>query len=163
MLMKRSIHPILARGQRFIRPARAAVVVLGALFGAAVAVSHPAVDFGRWYPYDQALELALEHGRPALLYFRSDHCPYCEQMETFVLSAPEVDHTLRRCAVVASVTLGRPDTEEPARHWRVFGTPTFVFVLPEGEQWVEVSRAFGSMPRAEFLAFLNAVCKEEGR
>lgn len=141
----------------------AGLLALGVFLGLAAAESEPVVDFGRWYPYEQALELALAHDRPALLYFRSDHCPYCEQMETFVLSAPEVDRTMRACTVVASITLGRPGAAELGQRWRVFGTPTFVFVRPREGAWVEISRVFGSMPRAQFLEFLNAVCKEEGR
>jgi thioredoxin-related protein len=158
--MKRSNprHP--ARIRRRARLAAAGVVWLGVFLASAGATGEP--DFGRWYPYEQALELGRAYERPVLLYFRSDHCPYCEQMETFVLSAPAVDRTLRECLVVASITLGRAGTAEVAQRWRVFGTPTFVFTRPRGEAWVEVSRAFGSMPRAEFLAFLNAVCKEEG-
>ncbi len=119
-------------------------------------------DFLRWYPYDQALELGLLHGRPVLLYFRSDHCPYCEQMETFVLSAPEVEGLLERCTVVASITLGRSATAALGREWRVFGTPTFVFIRYRNGRWTEARRVFGSLPRKRFIEFLSSVCKEEG-
>ena len=124
--------------------------------------THAEADFRRWYPYAEALELGLEHGRPVLLYFRSDHCPYCEQMETFVLSAPDVEGLMEHCTVVASITLGRSSTAALGQRWRVFGTPSFVFVRYQHGRWTEVERVFGSLPRDRFLEFLRRVCKEEG-
>ena len=37
-------------------------------------------DFGRWYPYPEALALAQAHGRMVMVYFHSEHCPYCQEL-----------------------------------------------------------------------------------
>jgi thiol-disulfide isomerase/thioredoxin len=52
-------------------------------------------DFGRWYPFAEAQALAQAHGRVLMVYFHSPACPYCEQMNTFVLSDPQVDALLK--------------------------------------------------------------------
>ena len=80
-------------------------------------------DFGRWYPYPEALALAQAHGRMVMVYFHSEHCPYCQQMNTFVLSDPGVSRLLEARFVVASVSVGPPWTSsvgcEPATRSRM--------------------------------------------
>ena len=88
-------------------------------------------DFGRWYPYPEALALAQAHGRMVMVYFHSEHCPYCQQMNTFVLSDPGVSRLLEARFVVASVSVDTPEGQELARRYRVPGTPTFVFLVPK--------------------------------
>jgi len=119
-------------------------------------------DFGRWYPYPEALALAQAHGRMVMVYFHSEHCPYCQQMNTFVLSDPGVSRLLEARFVVASVSVDTPEGQELARRYRVPGTPTFVFLVPNAVAWEEVGRLFGSRPRAEFLKELRQVCAKGG-
>jgi len=127
-----------------------------------LAIAQPEVDFARFYPYEEARALAQTHDRVLLLYFRSLHCPYCEQMETFVLGDPEVVSVLSRCFVVGMVT--RESAEGPAhfRAHRVAGTPAFVWLMPTEESFLELGRAYGSMPKAVFLERLSWFC-EGGR
>ncbi|MER3451885.1 MAG: thioredoxin [Thermus sp.] len=120
------------------------------------------VDFGRWYPYPEALVLGERAGRMVMVYFHSPTCPYCDQMNTFVLSDPGVDGFLRERFVVASVNTYTPEGQALARRYRVPGTPTFVFLALRKGAWEEVGRIFGSRPRAEFLAELRQMCAKGG-
>lgn len=97
-----------------------------------------------------------------MVYFHSEHCPYCQQMNTFVLSDPGVSRLLEARFVVASVSVDTPEGQELARRYRVPGTPTFVFLVPNAGAWEEVGRLFGSRPRAEFLKELRQVCAKGG-
>lgn len=130
-----------------------------------LALANPALaapDFGRWYPWEQAQALAKAHGRMLLLYFHSPYCPYCEQMNTFVLSDPAVSRFLEERFVVASVGTETPEGQELARRFRVPGTPTFVFLAFRKGAWEEVGRLFGSRPRAQFLEELRQMCAKGG-
>ncbi len=135
-------------------------VALALLLGAVLAQGGP--DFGRWYPYSEAQALAQAHGRVLMLYFHSPHCPYCQQMNTFVLSDPGVSALLERAFVVASIGTETPEGQTLARRYRVPGTPTFVFLVPRGGTWEEVGRLFGSRPRAQFLEELRQICAKGG-
>ncbi|AFV76654.1 thioredoxin family protein [Thermus oshimai] len=119
-------------------------------------------DFSRWYPYGEALALAQAHGRVVMVYFHSPHCPYCDQMNTFVLSDPRVASLLESRFVVASVSTETPEGQDLARRHRVPGNPTFVFLVPKGGAWEEVGRLFGSRPRAQFLEELRRMCAKGG-
>ncbi len=127
------------------------------LLGTVMAQEEP--DFYRFYTYAEATKLAREYpDRVLLLYFRSNHCPYCAQMETFVLGDPEVTEQLARCFVVGTVTLEK--APELFKRHGVRGTPFFLFLRydPARKTWVELGRVFGSMPRSTFLDKLRAVC-----
>jgi thioredoxin-related protein len=121
-----------------------------------------APDFGRWYPLPQAQALAQAHGRVVVVYFHSPRCPYCDQMNTFVLSDPAVSRLLEERFVVASVGTETPEGRELARRFWVPGTPTFVFLAFRKGAWEEVGRLFGSRPRAQFLEELRQMCVKGG-
>ncbi|WP_117237427.1 thioredoxin fold domain-containing protein [Thermus sediminis] len=133
-------------------------VVLAISLGLALA----APDFGRWYPFSEAQALAQAHGRLLLVYFHSPACPYCDQMNTFVLSDPQVDALLRGRYVVASVSTAIPEGQNLARRFRVLGVPSFVFLVHRRGTWEEVGRFFGSRPRAQFLEELRRMCAKGG-
>ncbi|RIH85952.1 Thiol:disulfide interchange protein DsbD [Meiothermus luteus] len=139
------------------------IVTLLALGGfLASAAAGPAVDFDRWYPYPQAQQYAQAHQRILMVYFWSHGCPYCEQMNTFVLSDDRISRTLARRYVVASVDMHSPEGQALSRQMRAFGTPTFVFLVPQEGTWKEIGRLFGSRPRAQFLRELEQVCAKAG-
>ncbi|TBH17236.1 thioredoxin fold domain-containing protein [Thermus thermamylovorans] len=119
-------------------------------------------NFSRWYPYVEALHLAQAHGRMVMVYFHSPHCPYCEQMNTFVLSDPAVTQLLEERYVVASVSTATREGQDLARRLRAPGVPTFVFLVPHQGTWEEVGRLFGSRPRAQFLEELRRMCAKGG-
>ena len=50
--------------------------------------------------YAAAMTAASKDGRPVLVYFRTDWCPYCRELERLVLSAPPVLDELRTMSAV---------------------------------------------------------------
>lgn len=121
-----------------------------------------AADFSHWYTYSEASQLARQAGRTLMVYFWRHGCPYCEQMNTFVLSDPAVSQLLERCFVVASVDKESPEGIPLARQLRAVGTPTFVFLVYGEGSWKETGRLFGSRPRAQFLRELQRVSTQGG-
>ncbi len=120
------------------------------------------VDFDRWYPYAQASQYAQSHGRILMVYFWSHACPYCDQMNTYVLSDEAVSRTLLRRFVVASVDSQSPEGRTLSTQMRAFGTPSLVFFVPQGGTLKEVGRLFGSRTRAQFLKELQQICAKAG-
>ncbi len=116
------------------------------------------VDFERWYAFEDATGLAREHGRAVMAYFWSATCPYCWQMDTFVLPDPAVSDYLRDHYVVALVNMDEPEGQSLARRFRVVGTPTFVFLALQASGWEEVGRLVGARTARQFGQELRDMC-----
>ena len=140
------------------------VSVLVLFIGLAFAATAQTGLFERWYPYDQAAQLAQQHRRPLMIYFWSHGCPYCDQMNTFVLSDPAVTGLLERHFVVASIDSQTSQGRALAAQMKAFGVPIFVFFVPGNTAgtWQEVGRVFGSRPRGLFVQELRQVCLKSG-
>ncbi|MGK0617319.1 thioredoxin family protein [Meiothermus cerbereus] len=136
--------------------------ILLSIIAALLPVNAQEVDFDRWYPYAQASQYAQAHGRILMVYFWSGACPYCDQMNTHVLSDPVVSRILERRFVVASVDGHSPEGRALSAQMRAFGTPSFVFLVPQGGTWKEAGRLFGSRTRAQFLSELRQICAKVG-
>jgi thioredoxin-related protein len=138
------------------------IVVL--LIGLAFTATAQGSLFDRWYPYDQATQLAKQHHRPLMVYFWGHGCPYCDQMNTFVLSDQSVAGLLERHFVVASVDSQSSQGRSLAAQMRAFGVPIYVFFVPGNTPgtWQEVGRVFGSRPKGLFLQELRQVCTKTG-
>ena len=132
--------------------------ILLSIIGALLTANAQGVDFDRWYPYAQASQYAQMHGRILMVYFWSGTCPYCDQMNTHVLSDPAVSRTLERHFVVASVDSHSPEGRALSAQMRAFGTPSFVFLVPQAGTLKEAGRLFGSRTRAQFLSELQQIC-----
>lgn len=132
------------------------------LVSALLLVKAEGVDFDRWYPYVQASQYAQSHERILMVYFWSEGCRYCEQMNTYVLSDTAVSRTLEHRFVVASVDSQSPEGRALSTQMRAFGTPSLVFFVPQGGTWKEVGRLFGSRTRAQFLKELQQICAKVG-
>lgn len=124
--------------------------------------SASATDFGRWYPYPEAIRLAKQEGRVLMVYFWQHGCAFCDQMNTFVLSDPQVSALLERCFVVASVDSRSPEGSTLAQRFRALGTPTFLFLADLGGSPEELGRLFGSRTRAQFLRDLQGILRKGG-
>lgn len=112
---------------------------------------------GEWVTdFQRGVELAKREGKDVLIYFYGEHCPYCRQMEEFVLGDPEVDRFISERFVVVSLDAGKE--RELDRRFNVFGTPSFVIYDPESDRIV--FRLFGSRERDDFLNLLMKVCKK---
>lgn len=136
--------------------------ILFTILGILIAAHAQKVDFDRWYPYDQASQYAQSHGRILMIYFWSEACPYCDQMNTYVLSDPRVSSVLKRRFVVASVDNHSSEGRALSAQMRAFGTPSFVFFVPQGGTLKEAGRLFGSRTRAQFLSELQQICAKAG-
>jgi thioredoxin-related protein len=116
------------------------------------------VAFGETWVTDlsRGIELANSQGKKVLIYFHTDTCPYCLQMEEFVLGDPEVEGYMRERFVVVSLSLN--DNRELARRFGVFGVPHFVVYDPSSER--VLMSIYGSRDRDDFLRLLVKVCKK---
>lgn len=134
------------------------VIWMAALALVTLGLAQEPVDFDRWYPLEQAMDIAGHHGRPVMAYFWSATCPYCRHMDTFVLSRPDVAGYLREHYVVALVDMDQPEGQRWAQRYRVVGTPTFVFMGRAPAGWAEAGRVVGSRTAGQFLHELQQMC-----
>lgn len=110
---------------------------------------------GEWVTdFNKGVELAKKKGKNMLIYFYGEHCPYCWQMEEFVLGDPEVDRFISERFVVVSLDADRERGLD--RKFNVFGTPYFVIYDPKNDRIV--FRLFGSRERDDFLSLLMKAC-----
>jgi len=108
-----------------------------------------------WFTkFDEGIKRAKEENKLALIYFYSDHCPYCHQVEEFVFGDEDVEKFLNKNFVVISVNIN----EELSEKFDVFGTPTFVIYDPiKGKV---LAKFFGSLDAQTFLSMLTKVCNK---
>lgn len=72
------------------------VAAIACLWIALAGLPAGAVEFDTsdWFEgaagFERAMEEAKQSGKPVLLYFRTDWCPYCKQFERELLSSSEV-------------------------------------------------------------------------
>ncbi len=121
--------------------------ILSLAFGQAVWLS----DFER------AVQLAKEQDKKLLVYFSSDHCPYCWQMENYVLVDPEVEKYISDKFIIVSIEV-EDMSEELEEKFNVFGTPYIVFYDPKRDK--VISELFGSREADDFIAILKKICKK---
>ncbi len=112
---------------------------------------------GTWVTdLQEGVKLAKLQKKKVFIYFHTDTCPYCLQMEEFVLGDPEVDGYMSERFVV--VSLSATENRDIARRFGAFGVPYFVVYDPETER--VIMRIYGSRDRDEFLNLLIKVCKK---
>ncbi|MDQ7082383.1 MAG: thioredoxin family protein [Aquificota bacterium] len=81
---------------------------------------------------DKGMEIARSDHKKVLIYFHTDTCPYCLQMEEFVLGDPEVDRYIGERFVVVSLSL--KENRDVARRFGAVGVPYFVSTTPNPER-----------------------------
>ncbi len=126
--------------------AAAAILVAVALFPA------PSQEAGliNWYHYREARALGKDEAKKVFLFFRSDRCTYCRQMEKETLSSPEVARFLNRHFISAKIDSDR--NPSLAAEYRVVGLPTAYFIDKDGGR---IGGLPGYQPSDRFLAFLR--------
>lgn len=113
---------------------------------------------GEWWSDPiRGLEEAKKEHKPVMFYFHSEHCPYCLQMETFVFSDERVSKYMDRFVVISVDTYSQTGVVW-AKHFNVFGTPTFVFYDPDRNSVLGI--AFGSKTKEDFINLLLKVCEK---
>jgi len=67
-----------------------------------------------------------------ILYFYQEHCPYCRQMDTFVLSNYKVEEILNRYYSYDTVDFRSVDGGKLADQYHVKVTPSFIILDQKG-------------------------------
>jgi thioredoxin-related protein len=129
-----------------VRKAAVLVGALAVLFPSLV----PAAGRVNWYDYKEARALGKSQEKKVFLYFRSDNCTYCRQMEKETLSAPEVARFLNRHFISARIDTDR--NPKVSAQYRVVGLPTSYFISDDGAR---IGGLPGFQPSDRFLAFLR--------
>ncbi len=106
--------------------------------------------------FELGVEIAKKYNKEILLYFYEEHCPYCVQMEEFVLGDPEVDRFIKERFVVVSVDMEK--SRELNKKFMVIGTPYFVVYDPIADRIL--LKIFGSREKEDFLNLLSGACKK---
>ncbi|AAC07635.1 thioredoxin family protein [Aquifex aeolicus] len=108
-----------------------------------------------WFAdFDKGVNTAKKEKKLVLIYFYSDHCPYCHQVEEFVFGDEDVEKFLNKNFIVISVNINSNLSEK----FDVFGTPTFVIYDPlRGKV---LAKFFGSLDAQTFLSMLTRVCNK---
>ena len=99
-----------------------------------------------------ALKAAKEQNKPLFLYFRSDFCGYCRLFESETLSNKSVIKKLNEDFIMVSIDVYRQKNE--TMMFRVFGTPSLVFLNSEG---TEIKRIPGYIDTDTFLRIINQI------
>ncbi|MCX8164345.1 MAG: thioredoxin fold domain-containing protein [Aquificaceae bacterium] len=111
-----------------------------------------------WYNNPRVgIEKAQKDNKMVAFYFFSNFCPYCAQMEEFVLNQEEVQKKLENFVVI-TLNISSEEGGKWARKLGVPGVPTMVFYDPKQDKPVGI--LFGSRPRGDVINYINGVCKK---
>jgi len=152
--------------KKLAQPVRIVAFTLIAV-AAATAVALADWDQISWYDgaagYREAVKLSDTSGRPVLVYFYTDWCPYCRQLNNELLSDGAVQGELDAMLAVRVNAENGPDEKSLAAHYRVRGYPALYFYSPEaGGSFEPIRRTVGAAGGArlktpdEFVATLRA-------
>ena len=106
--------------------------------------------------FENSVQKAKASDKLMLIYFKSQFCPYCTQVEEFVFSDEAVSKKLSSF-VFLELDIRSEEGSKLARKFGVPGTPTLVVYDPKEDK--VVSLLFGSRPKDDFLKTLNRACK----
>ena len=119
-----------------------------------------------WFEGADGLELALEEverdGKPLVIYFRTDWCPYFRQFEQDLLDTEEVELFMKKLVCVTINPESGPNEMRIASSYGVRSYPTMVIHPPTLEQPRYVQRTLRGedgqvrlMTPVEFVQFLS--------
>lgn len=139
------------------------LLLLGALFGAALTLSASPPDSGWFTDYREARGAARAKNLPLFLLFTgSDWCPFCMQLTQETLDTPRFRDFVKDRFVLVYLDFPRKTKLPAAQEWqnrklearyRVDGFPTVIIADTEGQ----VLAALGYAPPDEFLARLRKI------
>jgi thiol:disulfide interchange protein len=125
-----------------------AVAATAAGFGAALAARADAAlpkDESVWREgaagYRQAAVEAAQLGRPLLIYFRTDWCPYCRELERDLLSSAAVEGYLTKLARARINPESGTEEESLATIYGVSGYPALFLQRQAGDPPRRISRS----------------------
>ncbi|WP_448588444.1 thioredoxin family protein [Thermocrinis sp.] len=102
------------------------------------------------------LEKARVLNKPVVFYFKSSFCPYCTQVEDFVLNDEEIYKKISNFTFV-ELDIRSEEGSKLARKFGVPGTPTLVVYDPKQDK--VLGMIFGSRPKQDFMNVLTKACK----
>jgi thiol:disulfide interchange protein len=144
---------------------RGAHSVLGfALIMGALWVAQPGVLAGKgqvnMLPASKtAILQAIDEGKPVVLVFSADWCPFCRRLERETFTDGEVARLAKDFAVFRvdmTSSTPPPETVELAKKYGAEGLPTVAFLNARGE-WVKDLTLVGYEPPREFAKRLRAL------
>lgn len=135
------------------------ILIVGALW-----VAQPGVLAGKgevkMLPGSKAaIEQAVGQGKPVILVFSADWCPFCRQLERETLTDGEVARLAQQFAVFrVDMTSSNPppETVEIARKYGAEGLPTVAFVDSRGT-WLRELTLVGYEPPRAFAQRMRSV------
>jgi thiol:disulfide interchange protein len=141
-----------------------ALLALATVAGAGAPTDWSQID---WFDdaggYADAVAEADRSGKPVLVYFYTDWCPYCRQLNGSLLADTQVQAELGRMLAVRVNPESGPDERSLASHYRVRGYPAlFVYTRESGGRFEPIRRTVGSSGNSrlktadEFVATLKA-------
>ena len=106
---------------------------------------------------NKALREAKRLGKPVVIDFGAQWCPWCKKLEAETLSDREVQKALQSF-VALKVDMTRPKKNERAfaRKFGVEGLPTVAFINSKGTELKEL-KLVGFTPASKFLKLLKKV------
>ena len=84
--------------------------------------------------------LALKLKKPMIIYFYTDYCSLCKKMKATTYKDLKIQKTLDQKFVAIALNMSNKSDEkmlEVKQHFKIFGTPGFVFFDSEGEEQKE--------------------------
>ncbi|MEJ5252495.1 MAG: thioredoxin fold domain-containing protein [Chthonomonadetes bacterium] len=159
MTVSLGVAGVLLLRRRGVTATLGIVFIIGALW-----VSQPGVVAGRgevnMLPASKsAIQQAVEEGKPVILVFTADWCPFCRRLERETFTDGEVARLAKQFAVfrvdMTSSNLP-PETAELAKQYGAEGLPTVAFLNGQGE-WLKSLTLVGYEPPREFAQRLRRV------
>jgi len=81
--------------------------------------------------------LALKLKKPLIIYFYTDYCSLCRKMKATTYKNRKIQKILGNKFVAIALNMtdkSNQEMQEVKKHFKVFGTPGFVFFDAEGER-----------------------------
>lgn len=126
-----------------------------AAFGASERVARGDLEFVEGY--QRGYQLALEEGKPMLVFFTAEWCHFCHQMAQDAFTNEQVVNLSRRFVCILVDADAEPDV---CREFRVQGFPTVQFLSPRG---VPLNRVVGKKPGHQMLMAMQAALQGVAR
>jgi len=101
------------------------------------------------HDYEEGMDNASESERPAMVYFHTEWCTYCEKMENDTFSKERIVLKSER---FTAIQVDGDERQDLVEKYDISGFPTVVFVDPEEN---ELHRAVGYRDANEFHADMN--------
>lgn len=84
----------------------------------------------QWVAVDSLEKMSKESGKPRMIYFYSDYCPYCAKMEKETLSNEKIVSYMNENFVASRVNTQKD--QKLAMQYMVRAVPTMVFMKADG-------------------------------